>query len=59
MQPFLQLFDVRIKSARHNKRKDKGINGGYGNVNEITGTFGGADHLRDAVNQLQMLLYAA
>ena len=29
------------------------------NVNEIIGKFGGADHLRDAVNQLQTLLYAA
>ena len=31
----------------------------HGNVNEIVGKFGGADHLRNAVNQLQSLLYAA
>jgi hypothetical protein len=31
----------------------------HGNVNEIIGKFGGADHLRTAVNQLQSLLYAA
>ena len=30
-----------------------------GNVNEIIGKFGGADQLRNAVNQLQPLLYAA
>jgi len=30
-----------------------------GNVNEIVGKFGGADQLRNAVNQLQSLLYAA
>jgi hypothetical protein len=30
-----------------------------GNVNEIIGKFGGADQLRNAVNQLQSLLYAA
>jgi hypothetical protein len=30
-----------------------------GNVNEIIGKFGGADQLRNAVNQLQRLLYAA
>jgi type I restriction enzyme R subunit len=30
----------------------------HGNVNEIMKTFGGADELRDAVNQLQSLLYA-
>jgi type I restriction enzyme M protein len=30
----------------------------HGNVNEITGKFGGADQLRNAVNQLQSLLYA-
>ena len=30
-----------------------------GNVNEIMGKFGGADNLRNAVNQLQSLLYAA
>jgi len=30
-----------------------------GNVNEIIGKFGGADQLRNAVNQLQALLYAA
>ena len=29
-----------------------------GNVNEIIGTFGGADQLRNAVNQLQSLLYS-
>jgi type I restriction enzyme R subunit len=29
-----------------------------GNVNEIVETFGGADQLRKAVNQLQALLYA-
>ena len=28
----------------------------HGNVNEIIGTFGGADQLRSAVNQLQSLL---
>ncbi|MDR3357786.1 MAG: DEAD/DEAH box helicase family protein [Desulfovibrio sp.] len=32
---------------------------GYGNVNEIMEKFGGADELRDAVEQLQSLLYAA
>ena len=31
----------------------------HGNVNEIMGKFGGADNLRNAVNQLQSLLYAA
>ena len=31
----------------------------HGNVNEIIGKFGGADQLRNAVNQLQLLLYAA
>ena len=31
----------------------------HGNVAEIVGKFGGADQLRNAVNQLQMLLYAA
>ena len=31
----------------------------HGNVNEIIGKFGGADHLRTAVNQLQSRLYAA
>jgi type I restriction enzyme R subunit len=31
----------------------------HGNVNEIIGTFGGADQLRNAVNQLQTLLDAA
>jgi type I restriction enzyme R subunit len=31
----------------------------HGNVNEIIGKFGGADQLRNAVNQLQSLLYAA
>ncbi len=31
----------------------------HGNVNEIIGKFGGADKLRNAVNQLQSLLYAA
>ena len=30
----------------------------HGNVNEIIGKFGGADQLRNAVNQLQSLLYA-
>lgn len=30
----------------------------HGNVNEIVGKFGGADQLRNAVNQLQSLLYA-
>jgi hypothetical protein len=30
-----------------------------GNVNEIIGKFGGADRLRNAVNQLQTLIYAA
>ena len=30
-----------------------------GNVNEIIGKFGSADQLRNAVNQLQLLLYAA
>jgi hypothetical protein len=30
----------------------------HGNVNEIMGTFGGADNLRNAINQLQSLLYA-
>ena len=31
----------------------------HGNVNEIIGKFGGAGQLRTAVNQLQLLLYAA
>jgi hypothetical protein len=31
----------------------------HGNVNEIMGRFGGAANLRNAVNQLQSLLYAA
>ena len=31
---------------------------GHGNVNEIMGKFGGADNLRNAVQQLQALLYA-
>jgi len=31
----------------------------HGNVNEIIGKFGGADQLRNTVNQLQSLLYAA
>ena len=31
----------------------------HGNVAEIVGKFGGADQLRNAVNQLQSLLYAA
>jgi len=31
----------------------------HGNVNEIIGKFGGADQLRNGVNQLQSLLYAA
>jgi type I restriction enzyme R subunit len=31
----------------------------HGNVAEIMGKFGGADQLRNAVNQLQILLYAA
>jgi hypothetical protein len=31
----------------------------HGNVNEIIAKFGGADQLRNAVNQLQPLLYAA
>jgi type I restriction enzyme R subunit len=31
----------------------------HGNVKEIIGKFGGADQLRNAVNQLQNLLYAA
>jgi type I site-specific restriction endonuclease len=31
----------------------------HGNVTEIIGKFGGADQLRNAVNQLQLLLYAA
>lgn len=30
----------------------------HGNVNEIIGKFGGADKLRNAVNQLQSFLYA-
>jgi hypothetical protein len=30
----------------------------HGNVNEIIGKFGGADQLRNAVSQLQTLLYA-
>jgi hypothetical protein len=32
---------------------------GWENVAEIIGKFGGADQLRNAVNQLQTLLYAA
>jgi type I restriction enzyme R subunit len=32
---------------------------GFGNVMEIAGFFGGADHLREAVNDLQTRLYAA
>lgn len=31
----------------------------HGNVNEIIGKFGGAEQLRNAVNKLQSLLYAA
>ena len=31
----------------------------HGNVNEIIGKFSGADQFRNAVNQLQSLLYAA
>jgi type I restriction enzyme R subunit len=31
----------------------------HGNVNEIVGKFGGADQLRNAINRLQSLLYAA
>ena len=31
----------------------------HGTMNEIIGKFGGADQLRNAVNQLQTLLYAA
>ena len=31
----------------------------HGNVAEIVGKFSGADQLRNAVNQLQLLLYAA
>ena len=31
----------------------------HGDVNEIIGKFGGADQLRNVVNQLQSLLYAA
>jgi type I restriction enzyme R subunit len=31
----------------------------HGTVNEIAGPFGGNDELRDAVNQLQSLLYEA
>ena len=31
----------------------------YGNVLEITKKFGGAEKLREAVNELQTLLYAA
>ena len=31
----------------------------HGTVREIAGTFGGPDQLRNAVNQLQMLLYAS
>jgi type I restriction enzyme R subunit len=31
----------------------------HGNVAEIIGKFGGPDQLRNAVNQLQSLLYAA
>ena len=31
----------------------------HGNVAEIMGKFGGADQLRNAINQLQSLLYAA
>ena len=30
----------------------------HGNVNEIMGKFGGAANLRNAVNQLQSLLYS-
>ncbi len=31
----------------------------YGNVREIAGMFGGVEQLREAVQQLQALLYAA
>jgi type I restriction enzyme R subunit len=31
----------------------------YGNVREIAGLFGGADKLKQAVEQLQSLLYLA
>ncbi len=35
------------------------LNSHHGNVAEIIGTFGGADQLRNAVNQLETLLHAA
>jgi type I restriction enzyme R subunit len=31
----------------------------HGNVSEIIRYFGGSEHLREAVNQLQTLLYVA
>jgi type I restriction enzyme R subunit len=31
----------------------------HGNVHELVGKFGGAEQLREAVEQLQTLLYAA
>lgn len=31
----------------------------HGTINDIIGKFGGAEKLREAVNQLQALLYAA
>jgi hypothetical protein len=39
--------------------RNKPASAANGNVNEINGKFGGADQLRNAVNQLQTLLYAA
>jgi type I restriction enzyme M protein len=68
-----QSLGAQLKSARDIMRKDKGLNGDldqlpdvlkvrpisdHDNVNEIIGKFGGADQLRNAVNQLQSLLYA-
>lgn len=44
------VFDVTLT------RQSTSLNG---NENEIIGKSGGADRLRNAVNQLQTLLYAA
>jgi len=69
-----QSLGALLKSARDIMRKDDGLNGDldvlpavpkvlpiseHGNVNAIIVKSGGADQLRNAVNQLQSLLYAA
>lgn len=66
MNDFVYGFDLRKKYSR-----DGGLRftlpdvlklppiSEHGNVNEIMDTFGGAEKLREAVNQLQALLWAA